>query len=156
QIYKYVTKPWDPVDLSNTVDRAIEKYELRGELAEKNAQLEAALKELKSLDEAKNQFMILINHELKTPLTVMLSFLQLLDDSQLTEEQDRYLARIHTAALRLQTLINDVLELVSAETKLLKINPRKTAAKDLFTGLEDTLQESLKTKSLKVKYDVDA
>lgn len=156
QIYKYVTKPWDPRDLANTVDRAVEKFELRGELAEKNAQLEAALKELKSLDEAKNQFMILINHELKTPLTVMLSYLQLMEDSQLTEEQDKFLARIHTAALRLQNLINDVLELVSAETKLVKIHPRKTASKDLFSGLEEALQDGMKEKGLKVKYELDA
>lgn len=156
QIYKYVTKPWDPVDLSNTVDRAIEKFELRHELAEKNSQLVAALKELKSLDEAKNQFMILINHELKTPLTVMLSYLQLMDDSNLTEEQDKFLARIHAAAIRLQSLINDALELVSAETKLVKISPRKTAVKELFDGLEEPLQSSLKEKNIQVQYDLDA
>src|SRR4051794_26536406 len=28
QIYRYVTKPWDPVDLSNAVDKAVERYEI--------------------------------------------------------------------------------------------------------------------------------
>jgi two-component system, sensor histidine kinase and response regulator len=155
QVYKYVTKPWDPVDLANTVDKAIERYELSHELKEKNRQLEAALSELRTLDDAKNQFMILINHELKTPLTVMLSYLQLLEDTRMTEEQDKYFARVHTAALRLQTLINDVLELVSAETKLVKIQPRKTALKDLVGGLEEPFAAVLKEKSLQVKYQVD-
>lgn len=74
QVYRYLTKPWDPVDLVNTVDKAVEKFNIRRELKEKNDALEKALSELKVLDEAKNQFMILINHELKTPLTVISSF----------------------------------------------------------------------------------
>ncbi|NJL23925.1 MAG: response regulator [Calothrix sp. SM1_5_4] len=81
QVYRYVTKPWDPVDLGNTIDKAIERYEMALELREKNAALEKALRELRSLDQAKSNFMILINHELKTPLTSMLSFIELLRES---------------------------------------------------------------------------
>ena len=154
EIYKYATKPWDPVDLSNTIDKAIEKFELTHELKEKNEQLETALKELRSLDEAKNQFMILINHELKTPLTVMSSYLQLLDDTKLSEEQDKYLARVQTATMRLQTLINDVLELVSAETKLVKIHSRKTSLKDLLAGIEEPFKAALDSKKQEIEYSL--
>src|SRR4051794_21965692 len=42
QVYRYVTKPWDPVDLANTVDKAIERYELSAELKEKNQALQLA------------------------------------------------------------------------------------------------------------------
>ena len=45
QVYRYVTKPWDPVDLANTVDKAIERYELSAELKEKNRALELALRD---------------------------------------------------------------------------------------------------------------
>jgi signal transduction histidine kinase len=154
EIYKYVTKPWDPVDLANTVDKAIEKFELTHELREKNQALEAAYAELKSLDEAKNQFMILINHELKTPLTVMLSYLQLMEDTSLSEEQDKYLARVQTAALRLQTLINDVLELVSAETKLVKVQSRKTSLKELLSGVEEPFKAAMSEKKQDIEFDV--
>ncbi len=154
QIYRYVTKPWDPTDLGITIDKAIERYDLTHELKEKNTQLEAALQELQTLDAAKNQFMVLINHELKTPLTVMLSYLQLLEDTKLSEEQDKYFARVHTAALRLQTLINDVLELVSAETKLVKIHPKKTPVKDLLSGLEEPFAESLKKNKQQIRFQV--
>src|SRR6266404_2253285 len=51
QIYRYVTKPWDPVDLANTVDKAIERYDMSAELKEKNQALQLALQELRSLDE---------------------------------------------------------------------------------------------------------
>lgn len=145
QIYRYVTKPWDPHDLVNTVDKAIEKYELSAELKEKNTALELALKELRSLDEAKSNFMILINHELKTPLTVIISFLGLLQETNLDDEQKKFVERITQSTDRLQALINDSLELVSAETgtlpiKMTGIDLKKVAA-DLKTQFEAPLEK---------------
>ncbi|NJM09754.1 MAG: hypothetical protein HC883_02330 [Bdellovibrionaceae bacterium] len=80
-----------------------------------------ALRELKTLDEAKSSFMILINHELKTPLTAMVSFLGLLQETKLDDEQLKYVSRISQSADRLHALINDSLELVSAETGVMPI-----------------------------------
>src|SRR5690606_21309364 len=67
QIYRYVTKPWDSVDLENAVRRAVERYELHRTIAEQNDQLKVANAELRTLDQAKSHFMYLVNHELKTP-----------------------------------------------------------------------------------------
>jgi two-component system, sensor histidine kinase and response regulator len=55
QIYKYITKPWDPVDLQKNLENAYEKLSLRKELKEKNQALEKALLELQSLDKTKSQ-----------------------------------------------------------------------------------------------------
>lgn len=120
QIYRYVTKPWDPVDLTNAADKALERLELSFELKEKNIALHKALSELQTLDRSKNEFMILINHELKTPLTVIMSYLGLLKESSPNDEQIKYISRIEGGADRLQKLIQDSLELVSAETGVLK------------------------------------
>lgn len=131
QVYRYITKPWDPIDLANTIDKAIEKYELTAELSEKNKALQKAFEELKTLDDAKNNFMILINHELKTPLTVILSFLELLKETRLDDEQKKYTDRVFSSANRLKQIIEDVLTFVSAETGLLKISKKKTSTQKL-------------------------
>lgn len=120
QIYRYLTKPWDSVDLMLTVDQAIDKYELSRELLQKNIELAKALNELKSLDRAKSNFMILINHELKTPLTSILSFVGLLNESHLDDEQKLFVNRISRGADKLRSIIEDVLLIVRAETKQLK------------------------------------
>src|SRR5580698_1811791 len=83
QIYRYITKPWDPTDLDVIVKRALDAYDLKTELKEKNIELVRALKELKTLDQAKSHFMILVGHELKTPLTTINSFLDLLKEDTL-------------------------------------------------------------------------
>ena len=139
QIYRYVTKPWDPVDLANAVDRAVERYEIGLELVEKNRALRVALEELQTLDQAKNQFMVLVNHELKTPLTSMMSFTDLLSETRLDADQSKMLARIKAAALRLQEMINDALEFVSAETSQTRVDLKALSAPSLFarTSLPD-------------------
>jgi signal transduction histidine kinase len=162
QVYRYVTKPWDPVDLSNTVDKAIERFEMSEELKVKNDALKSALEELKTLDAAKNQFMILINHELKTPLTVMLSFIALMKECGLNAEVSKYLDRISSSADRLQTLISDSLELISAETGTLKIKSSKISTTEVFSGLEGRHQQSISNRKLvlgfsdpKIKFKAD-
>lgn len=156
QIYRYVTKPWDPHDLVNTVDKAIEKYELSAELKEKNAALELALKELRSLDEAKSNFMILINHELKTPLTVMISFLGLLQETKLDAEQKKFVERIAQSTDRLQALINDSLELVSAETGTLPIKMTALDLKKLVAEVKSKFASALEKKGMGLDLELEA
>lgn len=156
QVYRYVTKPWDPVDLTNTVDKAIERFELSAELKEKNLALQLALKELKTLDEAKSNFMILINHELKTPLTVILSFLDLLRETDLTPEQLKYWDRISTGAGRLKALIHDSLELVSAETGTLPLKVTGINIKKMMQELQMQYQEGLEKKKIQLDMQIDS
>lgn len=156
QVYRYVTKPWDPVDLNNAVDKAIERFEMSAELREKNLALQTALKELKTLDEAKSNFMILINHELKTPLTVMLSYLELLKESELDADQKKYLSRIEGSAARLHELINDSLELVSAETGTLPIKMTGINLKKLISELQKEYQPRLDEKNMTLDTVLDA
>jgi signal transduction histidine kinase len=156
QVYRYVTKPWDPVDLTNAVDRAIERYEMSAELKEKNQALQLALRELRTLDEAKSNFMILINHELKTPLTVILSFLGLLKETDLAADQAKYLDRISSSADRLQALINDSLELVSAETGTLPIKLSGINVKKLLGELETEFQSELEGKRMQLNLQIES
>jgi len=153
QVYRYVTKPWDPVDFGNTVDKAIERFELSAELKEKNEALERALVELQSLDAAKNDFMILINHELKTPLTVILSYIELLRESDLEADSKKYVDRISQAADRLQSLISDSLELISAETGTLKLKMAKTSTTEVVGELESAFASAAGDRQLHLMVD---
>jgi signal transduction histidine kinase len=149
QIFRYLTKPWDPVDLANTVDHAIERYALGQELKVKNAELGKALDELKSLDVAKSNFMILINHELKTPLTSILSFSALLSESKLADEDKLMVNRINRSAERLKSLVDDVLLVVRAETNQLKIDMQNVAFTQ-FDELPKDLQNLMSQKHLTI------
>lgn len=153
QVYRYITKPWDTRDLQITVDQAVEKFELESELKVKNQKLEKALNELKTLDQAKSQFMILINHELKTPLTAMLSFMELLGQTDLDEDQSKYLQRINKSADRLYEIIMDSLELVSSELEQTKVQKNKIQDKKIVDNALKKLSSVMDEKQIQVETD---
>ncbi len=109
QIYRYITKPWEPEEFISTVRQAMEVFEMKGTIARQNRELHAANEELKSLDKMKSDFMVLVNHELKTPLTGIFSFVQLLGEEKLSDEHRMYIDKIAKNTQRLQDLINDTL-----------------------------------------------
>lgn len=155
QIFRYLTKPWDPIDLSNTVDHAVEHFLLGQKLKQKNAELAKALEELKSLDVAKSNFMILINHELKTPLTSILSFSSLLAESKLADEDKLMVNRILRSAERLKSLVDDVLLIVRAETNQLKIDKQSTALSHLDEQNHKDIQSTITKKNIKIVTDLE-
>ena len=92
--------------------------------------------------------MLLINHELKTPLTVLSSFLELLKETKLDDEQTLFTKKIDISTEKLKKLINDVLELLKADLGQIKTNTKKINTNDLFKSLQTHLE--LNHKDIKV------
>ncbi len=157
QIYRYLTKPWDPVDLLNTVDQGYEKYSLKSELKEKNKALEKALEDLRTLDKAKNQFMILINHELKTPLTTILSFAGLMKETPLSDEQKLFTDRIIRSSEKLKSIIDDVLLIVKGEVGLIISRKDIINSESLLKDLPAEISQLLNSKNqtLRMKNELE-
>jgi two-component system, sensor histidine kinase and response regulator len=137
QIYRYLTKPWEPTDLQVTIDKAYETFLLRQELREQN-------EILKDLDKLKTDFMILVTHELRTPLTGISSFLELLKEEIKNADQKVYLEHISKNTDRLKKLIEDILFI----TKL-KTTPLQSEIIDI--NLENIVQKNWKTTASKNK-----
>lgn len=156
QIYRYLTKPWDSLDLLKTVEHAAETFVIRRDLKAKTAELEKAFNELKTLDTAKSNFMILINHELKTPLTTLLSFSDLLSETKLDDEQKSMLQRIRKSADRLKLLIDDVLLIVRAETGQLRLDKNIQIINHLEEKNYLDINKYIEQKNLTISYNFDA
>ncbi|MEQ8823183.1 MAG: ATP-binding protein [Filomicrobium sp.] len=89
--------------------RRLADFELR-------RRLEASNKELAALDQMKSEFFANVSHELRTPLTLILAPLQeLLNKTNLATPTRKTLSTIQKSALRLQRLVNDLLNLVRLE-----------------------------------------
>ncbi|MEW6517423.1 MAG: PAS domain-containing sensor histidine kinase [candidate division FCPU426 bacterium] len=74
------------------------------------------LTEFKKTEEGRRHFMLSMSHELRSPMTNVLCFLQLLDKSRNMTAQDReYLGVAHRNAQRLATLINSTMEMGKLE-----------------------------------------
>lgn len=137
-IYRYIAKPWDPKDLKITVKLANESFLLKKELEEKNQSLLKANEDLKLLDKAKARFLSLVSHELNTPLTVLSSFVQLLESSQnsLPKEVNKAVSSISSASNRFSEIIQEVIAFIKAESNT-HLTIGKLNLKEFFSQLKN-------------------
>ncbi len=91
--------------------------ELEAKVRERTAELEAANRELRKLDELKSNFLATVSHELRTPLTSIRAFAEILLDDSGTEVElrSRFLTIIEKESERLTRLIDDILDLSKLE-----------------------------------------
>jgi len=110
------------------------------ELQKANEQLERDYKKLQTLDNMKDEFLSTTSHELKTPLTSMKGFIQLMLDERLGEinqEQKESLVIVFEDMNRLNNAIENILDLSKLQSARIKFNIRKT-------NLEKAVKECIK------------
>ncbi len=83
------------------------------ELSETAEQLRTANDKLTQLSVQKDSFLSQISHELRTPMTSIRSFSEILRDAAVLSEEDktRYASIIHSETLRLTRLLDDLIDL---------------------------------------------
>jgi signal transduction histidine kinase len=109
--------------ISNFVDGvriALVNSSLYTSLKNTTEQLKAANERLKEVDKLKDEFVSLASHELRTPMTVIKSYLWMMLDNKnvnsLSEKQKMYIDRAYTSTQRLINLVNDMLNVSRIES----------------------------------------
>lgn len=90
--------------------------------------------------ELKDQFLSHVSHELRSPLTVIYSFVEILLDGlagEINEQQREFLAITQRNASQLRQMIEDLLEVTRAQTGKLVVNAHRL---DLVPEVESTLE----------------
>ncbi len=115
------------------IERAQEKLE---EMYEQERKVR---KELEAEVERRIEFTRALVHELKTPLTPVLSSSELLV-SELHEEPWASVARnIHRGAANLSNRVDELLDLAKGEIGMLEVHPRSVDAQQLLRGIADDM-----------------
>lgn len=82
--------------------------------------------ELKSLDKAKNEFISIASHDLRTPITAIRGYLDMVLKGEVgiisTPKMKEYLDLARIGALRLNDLVEDILSVSRIEQKRMKFN----------------------------------
>ncbi len=107
---------------------------LKREVEERAKELEAALENLRTIDRAKDDFLSLVSHEFRTPLTSIMSFSEILLRYQ---EEDRatrneFLSIIYSESQRLSRLIDDLLDLSKIQAGKMQWNRTRTDLRAVF------------------------
>ena len=119
----------------------IERAEMVEKLDERARALEADNGKLADLNRMKDLFLSTASHELKTPLSAVIAYAELLDDHEgrLSREQSReFVGRLRGEAVRLLGLIEDILDLSRLESGKLVLKPRAVSLAETARGALDT------------------
>jgi signal transduction histidine kinase len=119
--------------------------------------LRAANEKLTNISLQKDAFLSQISHELRTPMTSIRAFSEILRDTgELSEAQlQRYSGVIHTEAIRLTRLLDDLLDLSVLENGQVTLNLQRGGLHDLLNQAVTTALAGAAT-PLAVRRDVTA
>jgi len=112
---------------------------------------------LKDLDKAKTDFLNVASHELKTPLTAISAYLEILDDykGQFNADQLQGLDAIKRNSNQLKMLIGNILEISRLDSGRFDLNISNIDVKEKVVALVDNLKILSENKHIELKYDCD-
>ncbi|KVH95395.1 CheY-like superfamily [Cynara cardunculus var. scolymus] len=99
-----------------------ESTRARDLLMEQNVALDLARREAETAVRARNDFLAVMNHEMRTPMHAIIALSSLLQETDLTPEQRLMVETILKSSNLLATLINDVLDLSRLEDGSLELD----------------------------------
>ena len=145
-------------NLNNSVrERTLELEKANEELRLNDEYLEKINKELVSADKAKEEFMSMISHELKTPLVPARGYVEILlrqkKTGELNEKQKKYANIVYRNLIKLEVLVNDVLDGYKIEMGKFKIQKNLVNVRELISSVVSDMPSLIGDKLITFKVD---
>ena len=127
------------------------------ELARTARQLQEANEKLKDLSVQKDTFLSQISHELRTPMTSIRAFSEILMDPDLPGPlQQKYAEVIHEETIRLTRLLDDLLDLSVLENRKVQLNVKVANLHDLLNKAVQAASNTRPERTFTIRRDFPA
>jgi signal transduction histidine kinase len=147
--YNKNTKTEYCINKSNLADEKFEDYK---------KEIEEKIKKLKKLDKIKSNFLNITSHELRTPISAIKGYIQMILKNKLgeiNEEQKKGLEIVLRNTNRLDHLIQDILDISRLDSGKMRFVPEKTNIKTMIEETVETMQTIADEKHIKIKSMVE-
>lgn len=155
-------------DLFGYFNRMAEHLQATHKIARKNeARLQVSLSNLRLLDKAKQDFLVLISHEVRTPLTAIMGGVDYLKSTlkglgpqeELVTSQlnlKEILTIIENNGLRLRGFMNDAILMTSIQSASHRLDRKPVAVRDLAARVIDSLGMKINSRGIRLRNELAA
>ena len=123
---------------------------------ERTRAMEEALAAMQEALRAKNEFLAVVSHEIRTPMNGVLGTAQLLQMTEMSEEQQRYVAAIQSSGETLLALINDILDWSKLDSGKVSMDLRPLQLASLVKEVVELLRAQAQKKDLYLDTEIAA
>jgi signal transduction histidine kinase len=122
-------------------------------MEQSNRQLQQAISHLQKIDQTKSDFISIASHELRTPLTVMRGYAEILLEEPAIAANSyhgKMLKGIHSGILRLNEIIDSMLDMASIDARALSLHKEKISLQYIIQSLTKPLQPTLEQRKIEL------
>lgn len=167
--YYYWKKPWaylnEIVEATQTIyeqnDHTIALSEPLGDIANQMNQIKMSVllskQAAKEAEDKKNELVMYLAHDIRTPLTTVIGYLSLLSEApdMPIEQRAKYVGIALEKAERLEKLINELFEITRYHTKTVQLKKEKLDLYCLLVQLTDEFYPTLSSRGNSVVLNAD-
>jgi len=148
-ITDYLRKPFIKEELIARLMAHLQQQKL-------NRILKKSISKLKSMSEEKDQFLAVCSHDLRTPVTGILGFSELLlESNNLDDDNLEMIQHIKTSGAFLLELINDILDLGRMESTRKDIEMAPLPAQEILKDTVASLRHTAKAKKIALNLNIE-
>ncbi len=130
--------------------------QLERQVVERTADLEKAKSEAEIANAAKNRFLAVVSHEIRTPITGILGMADLLESSGLRDEQRTLLARLTRSTHTLLDLISDILDFSKIEAGQMDLEKTHFSVRQVIADTCAVVAPLASTKGNVINSEIDS
>lgn len=151
----YITKPFQVEEVLARVENHLMLRRMQIELQQAKTEALKALAQEQELNRLKSEFVSMISHDFRTPLTSIQGFSELVrygGEALPTETRDRYFDKINTAVEHMLYLLDEVLLIGSIEAGKTQSNPTFIELEKFCCDICEALQVKDRQHNIQLKY----
>ncbi len=142
-------------ELRSSAELLMYREKLEEMVAERTDTLDRALRAAEAANRAKSMSLANISHEMRTPLTAIMGFSQLLESSCADPLEKERLRKIRTAGGHLLAVINDVLDISKIEAGKFTLDEEVLSIASIFDQVSALVADKAREKGLVLRFSVD-
>lgn len=149
------TEDGKPLRMVGTNEDITDRKLIEQELKERYKQLELLKVEAEEANKAKSLFLANMSHEIRTPMNGILGVIQLLQSTEISLEQSKYIKLLKESANTLLGILSNILDSSKIESGTLRLNNEAFDLKETIESIYNNLLIVGNSKGLEISYYLD-